>query len=44
MKVTLFRILDAVVVGGMCVLLVVIVVMIAVLYVKEIAKRKGRRK
>lgn len=43
MKLTLFKIIDAVVIGGMCVLLVVIVVMIVVLYVKEIAKRKGRK-
>ena len=43
MKVTIFNILDAVVIGGMCVLLVVIVIMIAVLMVKEIKKGRGRK-
>ena len=37
-----FKILDCVVIAGMCVLFVVIVGMIAYLYVKEI-KRKGRK-
>ena len=43
MKLTVFEILETVIIAGMCVLLVVIAGMIVVIAWKEMEKRRGRK-